>query len=362
MNALGIAAAVVLTIAGARIEIARHPVSKPLTSGRSGLLTRLGDVLSGPVPLVLRLVWAGAAPARVIAAIAAIAGSLVTRFGWIAAGKASIAVVLVALLAGPALVSAQKPDLSTKALVASAATYVADYQEQFKFLLADEAYVQTTFTAGGELKRRRQMTGELFLTYLPGDGEWIAVHDIAEVDGVTVRDREDLRLLLQKGDVRGVAARIAARNAQFNIGRLGRNFNEPTLPLLLLGPKRVRGVDFERRKVVGALDRTLVGLGFTERDRPTLVRTALGRPLYAKGTLTVDAATGRIERTELEIKDAGVYSRLTTEYAPDEKLRLWVPTVFQERYEDSRERDREVVLCEARYSNYRRFDVTAKIK
>jgi len=56
-----------------------------------------------------------------------------------------------------------------------------------------------------------------------------------------------------------------------------------------------------------------------------------------------------------------VLSRLTTEYAPDEKLGLWVPTVFRERYEDSRRKAREIVLCEARYTNYRRFQTSARI-
>jgi hypothetical protein len=105
-----------------------------------------------------------------------------------------------------------------------------------------------------------------------------------------------------------------------------------------------------------------VVLAFTERERPTLIRSAQGRHLFSKGTLTLDAATGRIERTEFEIKDAGVLSRLTTEYAPDEKLGLWVPTIFQERYEGSQGRDRELVLCVARYTNYRRFDVVVKVK
>lgn len=366
LNALGLVAAAGVTFAWVRIELDRRPASTPLVSGRSGILNRLGDLLSGPLPLVLRLIWPAWPIARVAAAVCAIAGSVVTRFGWIAAGRASVAIGLVLALAVPgstALAAVQtKPDLSTKALVERAARYVANYQEQFKFLLADEAYTQTVTTISGTVTQERTMKGELFLTYLAGDQDWIAVHDFSEVDGQPVPNREDVRLLLQKSDVRGVASRIANRNAQFNIGRLVRNFNQPTLPLLLLGPKRVKGVSFDRRDVIELGDRTLVALRFTERERPTLVRSARGSALHSKGTIMIDALTGRVEGTEIEIAGDDSRSWLTTEYESNPKVGLWVPTVFRERYESSGGGDRELIRGEARYTNYRRFEVTGKIK
>jgi hypothetical protein len=362
LNALGVAAAATLTLMRVHVELDRRPASGPLKSGASGGVTRLGDLLSGPVSLVLRLAWPGEAAARAVAALAAIAGSAIARFGWMAAGRASVLVAAALALASSAQPSAAPQDVSTKALVAAAAKYVAAYQEEFKFLLADETYTQWVSTPDGRITAERVMTGELFLTYLAGEQDWIAVHDFAEVDGVPVPDREDVRALLQKSDVRGVGGRIANRNAQFNIGALGRNFNQPTLPLLLLGPKRIRTVAFDRREVVALRDRTLAGLGFRERERPTLVRSGSGAFLYSRGTMTIDALTGRVERTEIEIRSDNVLSRLTTEYAPDEKLKLWVPTVFRERYEHASGGERELIRCEARFTNYRRFEVTGRIK
>lgn len=368
MNALGIVSAAGLTLMRAHVELDGRAASKPLKSGSSGGLTRLGDLLSGPLALVLRLVWPAQPALRAIAALAAIAGSIVTRFGWIAAGRASVALALAAVLGLPAPVRVEgqqnpKPDLSTKALVASAANYVATYQEEFKFLLADEEYVQRLYSSNGRLTQERRLKGELFLTFLPGDGEWIAVHDFKEVDGKPVSDREDVRALLQKGDVRGTAARIAETNARFNIGRLGRNFNEPTLPLLLLHRKRVQDIDFDRDRVVTQDGRTRVTLRFKEGERQSLVRNAITTDhIYAKGLLTIDALTGRVERTEFEIDVNQTNSRLVTEYKPDEKLNLWVPVVFRERYHDARERERQLIQCEARYTNYRRFEVTGRIK
>jgi formate-dependent nitrite reductase membrane component NrfD len=365
MNVLGIASAAGLVAMWVLDEIDRRPASRPLTAGPSGRLIRVGKLLSGLLPLVLRILWPASVPLRLAAAVCTIAGAVLSRFAWMAAARASVLLAALALVLAPT-VAAQQPgpiDLSTKALVAAATGYVADYEERFKFLLADEDYTQRVYNASGRLQRERHLKGELFLTFIPGDSEWIAVHDFAQVDGAPVPNREDLRAVLQKGDVTGTAARIAQRNARFNIGRLGRNFNEPTLALLLLDPKRVKNVDFQRGDVVTVGDRKRVTLRFQEDGRPTLIRDAVtGQSIYAKGSLTIDGATGRVERTEFELISNHTTSQLVTDYEPDEKLGLWVPVLFRERYDDARDRDREVIQCEARYTNFRRFEVTGRIK
>jgi hypothetical protein len=271
---------------------------------------------------------------------------------------ASTAVILWAA----ATAATQAPDLSTRALVASAAKYVAGYAVQFKYLIADEVYTQRVLDDRGEQIAVRRMTGELFLAFIPADREWIAVHDVAEVDGRPVTDREDLQRLLKQGEFSRVAALVANRNAGFNIGAVRRNFNEPTLPLLLFDPKRIRGVAFDRRDVVREPEATRVTLAFTERDRPTLIRTVRGAPIFTKGEILIDAATGRVERTALELKDGDIQAQLITDYALDDNVKLWVPSVFTERYQGKVTGRREVIECEARYSNYRRFEVTGRIK
>jgi hypothetical protein len=160
--------------------------------------------------------------------------------------------------------------------------------------------------------------------------------------------------------MRGLASRLVARNARYNIGNVQRNFNEPTLPLLLLEPKRVGGVKFDRKKVEQSEGLTLVTLGFNER-RDTLVTGPRG-PLPAKGEVVIDAATGTVRHTTFELSTPGTNVKLATAYTKDEKLNLWLPSVFTERYESDTGAMRELVLCEAKYSNYRRFEVTAKIK
>lgn len=94
LGLLGIGAACAETVAGARIEIKSGRALKPLKSGKSGWLTRLGGLLSGPVPLVLRLLAgqrssSNSQKLRRIAAASCVAGAVLTRAAWITAGSAS---------------------------------------------------------------------------------------------------------------------------------------------------------------------------------------------------------------------------------------------------------------------------------
>jgi formate-dependent nitrite reductase membrane component NrfD len=89
LNTIGLVAAALVTAIAIRFELRKDRVSAPLTSGASGLLTRVGDALSGPIPLVLRALGGAVPAARLAGSIMAIVGSLLTRFGWIAAGHRS---------------------------------------------------------------------------------------------------------------------------------------------------------------------------------------------------------------------------------------------------------------------------------
>lgn len=94
LNTLGMGAAAIETLEGLSIETRRKPVLKPLKHGRSGLITRMGGILSGPVPLALRLVAAFAGKntsrkLRKIAAASSVAGSMLTRIAWLDAGSVS---------------------------------------------------------------------------------------------------------------------------------------------------------------------------------------------------------------------------------------------------------------------------------
>lgn len=89
LNLLGIAATFWESVVGFQLEARNDEVLRPLKHGQSGIVTRIGGVLSGPVPLAMRIFGGGSPRVRKIAAISGIVGSLLTRFGWVGAGRAS---------------------------------------------------------------------------------------------------------------------------------------------------------------------------------------------------------------------------------------------------------------------------------
>jgi hypothetical protein len=91
LNLLGISASSYEVAEGVLLESKRHRINEPLHKGWSGAMVRVGGVLSGPAPLALRLAYAvsGNRKLRRAAAWCSIAGSLLTRFGWVRAGRAS---------------------------------------------------------------------------------------------------------------------------------------------------------------------------------------------------------------------------------------------------------------------------------
>ncbi len=94
LQALAVGAAAFECWEGWRLEGNDAPVLDPLKYGSSGWMVRAGGVLSGPVPLLLRLASSfsrdqRAGRLRSWAAASSIAGSLLTRIAWVEAGHAS---------------------------------------------------------------------------------------------------------------------------------------------------------------------------------------------------------------------------------------------------------------------------------
>jgi hypothetical protein len=253
-------------------------------------------------------------------------------------------------------------DTSIKGLVKSAAAYVADYEEKLKFVVATEEYVQRTFDEAGRQTRERVMNGELFLQYVEADHEWMAVHDFVAVDGDPVTDRQDVRGLLQRGSFESVVREVAARNARFNIGDVQRNFNEPTLALLIFGASRIKSFSFDRKTLQKTDADSVATLAFEEHDNgTTMIRNRRGSPAPSKGEVEIDAATGRILHTQLDVKIDGVVAQLSTTYANDKAVELWVPTTFTERYEHKTSTDYERIECKSTYTNFKRYGATGRI-
>lgn len=89
MQTLGLVASGIQTLIGALVEINKRPVDGPLRQGRSGWTLRIAGFLEGPVALLLRLLLSSSPRGRCAAAVCFLVGALLSRYGWIWAGRAS---------------------------------------------------------------------------------------------------------------------------------------------------------------------------------------------------------------------------------------------------------------------------------
>jgi len=89
LQSIAIIAAGIETVVAVLIELSGRDLDRPLREGNTGWLIRAGGGLAGPLPLLLRTFAGHHADTREVAAVCFIAGALISRFAWIAAGRVS---------------------------------------------------------------------------------------------------------------------------------------------------------------------------------------------------------------------------------------------------------------------------------
>jgi hypothetical protein len=271
-------------------------------------------------------------------------------------------------------------------VIAKATKYVAEYENTFSVLVAEERYIQEvrrqTVSAGGNLSQqnpgggftgprsaehRRVLRSDYLLVKLTGGGGWMPFRDVFEVDGRKVRDREDkLTNLFIKPSPSSFdqASRIMAESTRHNVGSVARTINIPTLALLLVHPDVVRRFEFTHAgDEVAAGGRAWV-VEYREEARPTLIKTtprgargvaAATADLPLRGKLWIDPDTGIVVKTQLIASDTTLQSQITVTFRNDPALQLWVPDQMEEFYRSTA--DERDILGTATYTNYRRFQV-----
>jgi hypothetical protein len=199
----------------------------------------------------------------------------------------------------------------------------------------------------------------LFVRLAADDQIWLGFRDVQRVNGRRVDAARRAAL-----DVPGESAldrwkRLSAESARYNIGGTARTINVPTFALVVLHARNRIRFSFTstaepKRREVRCL------LRFDETAAPTIVRGPAGVALPASGAFLVEPSSGRVERSELVVGNdtAGVASKSTVTYAPEARLGLWLPKEMHELYVSRRA---ERVTGVAKYANYRRAEVTARI-
>jgi hypothetical protein len=271
---------------------------------------------------------------------------------------------LTILLAGTAALAAAslqdtgtRPELST--LLGRAGEYVRSYHEMLTTIVAEEQYVQRANRMNYEEETRTLKSEFALVRGEPGENLWLAIRDVIEVDGQRIADQSRLNALLtgSRGNLRAAARAIADEQAKYNVGDIYRTINVPTLPLEFLLPDRQSRFRFREAGITTVSGVATTAVAYTERSRPTIIRTPNGRDVVAKGTAWIDRE-GRVLKTELvTTAPGGVRAGITVTYGSEPRLNLLVPVTMHETYSTRVSQ----ITAVATYRNFRRFETETRI-
>ena len=292
--------------------------------------------------------------------------------------------MLVALGMASTTATAQEPQ---DGILARVGMYVDAWERELGSVVADEDYQQTVKRQQrlGAIDRAlrpsietRRLTSEFTLVHFDeGLAEWFGFREVKRVDGRPVNNGGPrLKQLMSDASLswRERWRRVRDLSAVFNLGAINRDFNVPTFALAALRSGRHVRFSFSTPRSDRVDGTAMTLIEFNERSRPSLVTGSGGRDVPLRGKVWVDAADGRVRRTELTVRDrlyiptteAGdaplqddlLTSRLTVVFGPDAQVGTWVPVEMREQYDSSKG---EQTLGRATYSNYRRFRTGGRV-
>lgn len=268
----------------------------------------------------------------------------------------------------PAVAPLQAPDAD--AVRDRLHAYLLEYQPKLSELIADEQFVQQDVPEregrpGSETFGKRTLRSEVAFIALPGGAGWLGFRRVKQIDNTEVSDGPgSLRDLLSTGakDDYTRARGMLADSARFNLGE-PRTINLPNLPLEMLHPRhgkrfavRVAG----QESIRGARTTRLV---FVESFSPTIIRATDGGDVRSIVTAWIEPATGRLWRADVVTRDtrakaAPFDSTVSVRFGLNGPLGLLVPEAMHEVFFAGQGRR---AWGDATYTNYRRFQTSARI-
>lgn len=238
--------------------------------------------------------------------------------------------------------------------------YLEAYEPRLSELIADELMLQDGHSTEGRRLRRR-LASEVAFIALPEGAGWLGFRHVKSVDGRSV-DADDASLgrALAASVTSNAARRLLEDSARHNLG-LARTTNLPNLPLEFLHKRNrlrfvVRWDGTERVRAIST-----VRIAFVERMTPTLIRNPDGSDLWSAVKAWIDPGTGQLLRAE--VRSLAPHGHETTnvirvDFATHDTLGVLVPIEMHEEFPVGPNREGRSV---ARYSNYRRFQTSARI-
>jgi hypothetical protein len=279
------------------------------------------------------------------------------------ARNARVTLVVVAVLLSAASMGSRAASGTFAEVMRRVHAYVVVYEDhELSTIMARERYHQQWLDGRARVKEQRTLLSDYLLLQLP-DEDWVAVRDVYEVDGTAVAERAARLKRLFTGPREQLGERVmtlATEDARFNLGELYyRTVNLPTFALRMLRPASRKRVAFEaagEEQVDGT--RTWV-VAFRETKGPTFSAKPDGTDIPAHGRFWVEPDTGVILRSEMILggsRRLSARATITVTYRLEPSLGFRVPIEMQERYDNPRRKREDVVITQATYSDFRRFD------
>lgn len=285
-----------------------------------------------------------------------------------------------AATAAAAVPASGKRDSAVDDVMQRVGRYVDDYGEQASLIVGVEHYEQQIVSALPGEQNQRRTVAEYALVRTSDATGWSGFRDVSESDARRINQRSDrLESLFHggSGDL-AEARRIADESARYNIG-MRRNFNDPTVALFFMTLQGQRRFSFARKRETTIDGVAVLEIDYKETARPTMIRTTVGTDVPCEGTLWVIPADGTVVRTRLALSrfsGPSSSSIIDVNYARDPRLGLWLPTTMKEHHDadlptsvggsnlrNTRASTRRMtVSATAVYSDFKRFETTAKIK
>jgi hypothetical protein len=264
--------------------------------------------------------------------------------------SSSVAAIALSLCFETAWVGAQAP--TRDELLARMAGYITRFTRDFSNVVAEEQYRQEV----ARPHQTRTLKSDFLLVTFPGaDRLWLSFRDVFEVDGRSIRDRQEDRLanLFRQplDDALRRAREIVTASEQYNIGSIG-SLDNPLLALALAQAAYQPRFRYTAMGLARGMGAGIRVVEFREYQRPTVLRAGIG-DLLTSGLVWMDEQSGRVVKTELDIHTQPRASRVVTTFTIDPVLGIDVPSEMEGRYFGQGEE----TITRARYSGFRKFSV-----
>jgi hypothetical protein len=283
----------------------------------------------------------------------------------------AVAVTGMLLVVSPQLRAQKTPAPSAQALLDAASDYARFAYPKLANLVATEEYVQERRI---EAKARRVLRSEFLLVQHPTEKRnWLAYRDVLEVDGKKLENHQErLQQLFVTPTIENwrLVGEIASASQQYHLDGANVSVTNPFVVVALIDRYYRPRLQFKLGKEDKDVGPNVWTMTFHEPEAKEMVTVDGTQTLrnvepllqkdLARGTLWIDAGTGRILKTQLRMGDGLGAPTSATTFRYDDKLGVAVPVEMKTTWTDGTG-SRSAVNGTAKYTSFRQFGIQTTV-